>query len=163
MVSWDMLGHRIEMDKRHGPHGPKSYHMECAFDRFVWFNLLSNLRNLRCYMDYGDLSWLWVKKTPDRYSLELWQIHLRAMASHIKKWSRFDTMMFTYIYFGHYLALIHFSTNVPKPMLLRNEPQIVKLGSIPNFCADCFCCLGNAFFNCGNWKAIGDRIPKHVI
>ena len=90
------------------------------------------------------------KKTPDRYSLELWQIHLRAMASHIKKWSRFDTMMFTYIYFGHYLALIHFSTNVPKPMLLRNEPQIVKLGSIPNFCADCFCCLGNAFFNCGN-------------
>lgn len=43
MVSWDMLGYRIEMDKRHGPHGPKSYHMDCAFDRFV-FNLLSNLR-----------------------------------------------------------------------------------------------------------------------
>ena len=49
------------------------------------------------------------------------QVHLRAMASHIKKWSRFDTMMFTY--FGHYLALTHFSTNVPMPMLLRNEPN----------------------------------------
>lgn len=67
---------------------------------------------------WGSVVTVSQKKTPDRYSLELWQIHLCTMASHIRKWSRFDTMMFTYMYFGHYLALTHFSTNVPMPMLL---------------------------------------------
>jgi hypothetical protein len=133
--------------------------MDCAFDRFV-FNLLSNLRNLRCYMDYGDLSWLWVKKTPDRYSLELFKYIFAQWRATSK--SGVDSTLWC----SHILGIIWlWPISVPMCLCLccYETNQIGKLGSIPNFCADCFCCLCNAFFNCGNWKAIGDRIPKHVI